>query len=87
MRLALLPLLMLPAYAAPTLAQTPVQIAASSSLSTQNDCVWKSETFSVGATFCWQPGRKLACSPPNKDHKQAWWQDQPEPVCGAADVP
>jgi hypothetical protein len=67
--------------------QAPIQLNANSSASTQYDCVWKGETFSVGAAFCWQPGRKLSCSTPTKDHKEAWWEDQPEPVCGSADVP
>lgn len=79
-------LLLLLALSAPAAAQTTLQLGANSA-STQDDCVWKGEAFSVGAAFCWQPGRKLVCSSPTKDHRRAWWEDRPEPVCGAADVP
>ncbi len=78
-------LLLAPASAfAQTVARSP---ANSGNFSTPDDCVWRGEVYSVGATFCWQPSRKLTCTAPTKDHKQAWWKDDDETVCGAAAVP
>ena len=48
-----------------------------SGLSTTTDCMWNGGAFSLGAAFCWQPGRQLSCvtaAPP--EHPTAWWKDE-----------